>query len=153
MDNNQKLDLELIAEHCPELVWKDDKGQLHLHTLLQYDVTPAIALAMQKLIRERDRKTKTLEVIDDIATQEGMTRSRIENADTDHPEVISDEVLDRIYRFAHVGTGRCKADHSDWEKELNDYMDADDTSFEGLLEEQGAKIIEVKEADNEHFDR
>jgi len=48
---------------------------------------------------------------------------------------------------------RCKADHSDWEKELNDYMEADDTSFEGLLEEQGAKIIEVKEADNEHFDR
>ena len=149
MPNDEKLDLELIGKYSSELVdLLDHVFPEHIEKALE-----AIAAAFARVIRERDRKTKTLEVIDEIATQEGMTRSRIENADTDHPEVISDEVLDRIYRFAHVGTGRCKADHSDWEKELNDYMEADDTSFEGLLEEQGAKIIEVKEADNEHFDR
>ena len=149
MSTNEKLDLELIGKYSSELVdLLDHVFPEHIEKALE-----AIAAAFARVIRERDRKTKTLEVIDEIATQEGMTRSRIENADTDHPEVISDEVLDRIYRFAHVGTGRCKADHSDWEKELNDYMEADDTSFEGLLEEQGTKIIEVKEADNEHFDR
>ena len=95
---------------------------------------------LEKRVEERDKSNNLIidtlqsqlarmkdfaRVVEDLAGNEG--ESRIEfNHDTDPPTVKSDDVLDKLYSFAHVvRRGKvCDDKHADWEKELDDYIKA-----------------------------
>ena len=70
--------------------------------------------------REIERLRRGVKCIEDLSGNEGEARIKFKH-ETNPPTIVTDEPMDTIYTFAHILIGRCKADHRDWQKELDDY--------------------------------
>jgi hypothetical protein len=69
------------------------------------------------------RLKKAMKCIEFISCEEGFNRTKIHHNNEIPTKVESDEVLDLIYEFAHVGNGRCRANHNDWIERLDRFYD------------------------------